>query len=72
MNNEVFGKAMENLRNRRNVTIVNCRRKLMRLEVQPSFKNFTIFHEDLIVAESVKVEVLLNRLIFVGFNYSRS
>ena len=72
MNNEVFGKAMENLRNRRNVTLVNCRQKLMRLVVQPSFKNFTIFHEDLIVVERVKVEILLNRLIFVGFNYSRS
>ena len=72
MNNEVFGKAMENLRNRRNVTLVNCRQKLMRLAVQLSFKNFTIFHEDLIVVERVKVEILLNRLIFVGFNYSRS
>ena len=67
MNNAVFGKTMENLRNRRNVTLVNCRRKLMRLAAQPSFKNFTIFHEDLIAVERAKVEILLNRPIFVGF-----
>ena len=67
MNNAVFGKMMENLRNRRNVTLVNCRRKLMRLAVQPSFKSFTIFHEDVIAVERAKVEILLNRPIFVGF-----
>ena len=64
MNNAVFGKTMENLRNRRNVTLVNCRRKLMRLAPQPSFKNFTIFHENLIAVERAKVEILLNRPIF--------
>ena len=39
----------------------------MRLVAQPSFKNFTIFHEDLIALERVKVEILLNSPIFVGF-----
>ena len=56
---------MENLRNRQNVTLVNFRRKLMRLEPQPSFKNFTIFHEVLIALERAKLEILLNRPIFL-------
>ena len=67
MNNAVFGKTMENLRNRWNVTLVNFRRKLMRLEPQPSFKNFTIFHEVLIAVERAKLEILLNRPIFLRF-----
>ena len=67
MSNAVFGKTMVNLRNRRNVTLVNCRRKFMRLAAQPSFKNFTIFHEDLIAVKRTKVKILLNRPIFVVF-----
>ena len=67
MSNAVFGKTMVNLQNRWNVTFVNCRRKLMRLAAQPSFKNFTIFHEDLIAVKRTKVKILLNRPIFVVF-----
>ena len=48
MNNPVFGKTIENLRNHRNITLVNCQKKLLRLVAQPSFKKFTIFDEDLI------------------------
>ena len=58
---------MENLRNRRNVTLVNFRRKLMRLEPKPSFKNFTVFREVLIAVERAKLEILLNRPIFLRF-----
>ena len=39
----------------------------MRLAAQPSFKNFTIFHEDLIAVKRTKVKILLNRPIFVVF-----
>ena len=60
MKNSLFGKTMENLRNRRNITLANCQRKLMRLVAQPSFKGYTIFHEDLIAIEKAKVELVLN------------
>ena len=66
MNNAVFGTTLENLRNRRNVILVNCRRKLIALVAQPSFKNFTMFQLDLIVVERPNVEILLNRPVFVG------
>ena len=51
MNNAEFGKAMENLRNHRNIKLANCQRNLMRLVAQSSFKIFTTFHEDLIAIE---------------------
>ena len=39
----------------------------MRLLSQPSSKTFTIFHENLIAVERAKVELVLNKPIFVGF-----
>ena len=39
----------------------------MRLVAQPSFKRFTIFHEDLIAIEKAKVELVPNKPIFVEF-----
>ena len=68
LNNAVFGKTMENLRNLRNITLINNRHKLMKLVAQPSFKGFKIFHKDLIAAERAKVELLLNRPITIGFS----
>ena len=68
MNNAVFGKTMGNLRNRRYITLVNNRHKLMKLVAEPSFKGFKIFHKDLIAVERAKVELLLNRPITIGFS----
>ena len=68
MNNAVFGKTMGNLRNRRNITLVNNRHKLMKLVAELSFKGFKIFHKDLIAVERAKVELLLNRPITIGFS----
>ena len=69
MNNAVFGKTMGNLRNHRHITLVNCKRKLTRL---PSkilfFKKTTIFCEDMIAIERAKVESVVNKPVFVGFN----
>ena len=59
MKNAVFGKTMENLRNRRNMTLVNNQHKLMKLFAQPSFKGFKIFHKDPISVERAKVVELL-------------
>ena len=58
---------MENLRNRRNIDFETTAEKLKKLAAQPSFKKFTIFHEHLTAVERVKVELNLNRPIFIGF-----
>ena len=41
--------------------------KLEKLAAQPSFKQFKIFYENLAVVERAKVELTLNRPIYVGF-----
>ena len=58
---------MENLRNRRKIDLVTSETKLKKLAAKPSFKCFTIFHENLVSVERKQVELVLNRPIFVGF-----
>ena len=43
MNNSVFGKTMENIRNRVNIKLVNDRDKAKRLTAKPNFKHLNIF-----------------------------
>ena len=63
----ISGKTTENLRNRRTVELVTSEEKLKKLAAQPSFKQFKIFHENLVAVERAKVELTLNRPIYVGF-----
>ena len=49
------------------VDLVTSEEKLKKLAAQPSFKHFKIFHETLVVVERAKVDLILNRLIYVGF-----
>ena len=58
---------MGNLRNRRTADLVASEEKLKKLAAQPSFKQFKIFHENLVTVERAKVELTLNRPIYVGF-----
>ena len=58
---------MESLRNRPMVDLLTSEEKLEKLAAQPSFKHFKIFHETLVAVERAKVDLMLNRLIYVGF-----
>ena len=46
MNNAVFGKTMENLRERRNINLVTTEEKRKLLTSQPNFISSTIFSEN--------------------------
>ena len=48
MNNSVFGKTMENIRNRVDNKLVNNREKAEKLTAKPNFKHCNIFSENLI------------------------
>ena len=47
--------------------VLQVHQKLKKLAAQPSFKQFKFFHENLVAVELAKVELTLNRPIFVGF-----
>ena len=63
----VLIKTMENLRNRRTVDLMTSEENLKKLAAQPSFKQFKIFHKNLVAEEQAKVELMLNQPIHVGF-----
>ena len=48
MNNSVFGKTMENIRNRVNVKLVNNEEKARKLIAKPNYRSCKIFSENLI------------------------
>ena len=58
---------MENLRNRRTVDLVTSEEKLKKPAAYSSFKQFKIFHENLVAVKEAKVELTLNRPIYVAF-----
>ena len=66
MNNAVYGKTLENVRNRRKIDLVTDVRRLRKLAAQPTFKNFTIFHENLVAIERYPARVKLDKPIYTG------
>ena len=66
MNNSVFGKTMENLRNRVDVRLVNTKEKLRKLVAKPNFKSRKIFNENLVSVHMSKTRLLMNKPIYLG------
>ncbi|XP_035233732.1 LOW QUALITY PROTEIN: uncharacterized protein LOC118205552 [Stegodyphus dumicola] len=67
LNNSIYGKTMENIRNHVNVQLVNERKKAEKIGSCPTFKRFQIFSENLVAVERLKNTLTLNRPIYVGF-----
>ena len=66
LNNSVFGKTMENLRNHVSVELVCTRERLRKLLAAPNLVAFRIFDENLAAVEQRKTILTLNRPIYVG------
>ncbi len=68
MNNSVFGKTMENVRNRINVKLVISEKVCGKLAKKPNFKSVNIFHENLIAVHMEKTTVKFNKPIQIGMS----
>ena len=66
MNNSVFGKTMENIRNRVHIRLVNDRKKAEKLSAKPNFKHCNIFSEDLVAIHMKKTELKFNKPVYPG------
>ncbi|XP_033762615.1 uncharacterized protein LOC117344073 [Pecten maximus] len=66
-NNAVFGKTMENLRNRVDIKLIHSEDRLCKYCAKPSFQQCRIFNEDLVGVQMLKTNLLLNRPVYVGF-----
>ncbi len=66
MNNAVFGKTMENVRNRVDIKLVRTAEKLLHYTAKPTYAHHIIFNEDLVGVQNHRVKVYLNKPIYVG------
>ena len=70
MNNSVFGKTMENIRNRVNIKLVTDKKKAERLAAKPNFKHCNIFSEDLIAIHMKKTFLTFDKPVYLGMHIS--
>ena len=66
MNNSVFGKTMENIRNRVNIKLVNTEEKLKKLIAKPNFRSRKIFSENLVSVHMKKTSLTMNKPVYLG------
>ena len=66
MNNSVFGKTMENIRNRVNVKLINTEEKLRKLVAKPNFKSRKIFNENLVSVHMKKTSLTMIKPVYLG------
>ena len=57
---------MENTREYRNLDLVNEEKKALKLAAQPTFRSYTIFHENLFAVERYKTSVKLDKPVYTG------
>ena len=66
MNISVFGKTIENLRKRVNVTLITEPEKLLKHCSKPTYVSSKIFNENLVAIHKIKKSLMLNRPTYVG------
>ena len=66
MNNSVFGKTMENIRNRVDIKLVNNKKQAEKLSAKPNFNHCNIFSEDLVAIHMKKTKLVFNKLVYLG------
>ena len=66
MNNAVFGKTMENIRNRVDVKLVNNKKRAEKLSAKPNFKHCNIFCEDLVAIHMKMTKLDFDKPVYLG------
>ena len=66
MNNSVFGKTMENIRNRVDVRLVNTEEKFRKLVSKPNYRSRKIFSENLVSVHMKKTSLTMNKPVYLG------
>ena len=66
MNNSVFGKTMENVRNHRNIKLVISYKRRKRLDSDPNYHSHKNISDHLIAIEMKKTRVKMTKLLYLG------
>ena len=68
MNNSVFGKTIENIRNHSDIKLVTTDKKRSKLVSEPNYLTINLISEDLSIIEMKKPKVKMNRPIYLGLS----
>ena len=68
MNNAVFGKTMENIRNRKDIKLVSNRDKAMKYAAKPNFQHLKILSEDLVTIHMKRTSLTFNKPVYLGLS----
>ena len=66
MNNSVFGKTMGNIREHKNIKLVNNIDSLNKYAREPNMKNIKYFSDYLLAIEMKKTEITMNKPVYLG------
>ena len=68
MNNSLFGKTMENVRNHRDIKLVTSDKRRKRLVSEPNYHSHEKFSEHLMAIEMKKTRVKMIKPIYLGMS----
>ena len=68
MNNSVFGKTMENVRNHRDIKLVTTDKRRNRLALEPNYPTKKYFSDNLMATEMKKTRVKMNKSIYLDMS----
>ena len=66
MNNSVFGKTMENVRNHRDIKLVTTDERRNKLVSEPNYHTTKYFSENLLAIEMRKTKIKMNKPVYLG------
>ena len=66
MNNSVFGKTMENVRNHRDIKLITTDKRRKRLVSEPNYHSHKNFSEHLMAIEMKKIRVKMTKPLYLG------
>ena len=67
MINSAYGKAMENLRKRIHVRLINNKKDFLKYTSRPTYVTHKLFDKDFAAINEIKPVLVLNNPIYVGF-----
>ena len=66
MNNSVFGKTIDNVRNYRDIKLVTTDKQRNKFASEPNYHTTKYISEDLVIMEMKKTEVKMNKPIYLS------
>ena len=68
MNNSVFGKTLENIRNRVDIRLISSDKVDQKLAAKPNYDCYTIFDENLIAVHMKKTKLYFDKPVYLGMS----